>query len=103
MRKDSNSSRGIAMIRCVTRGKQSSITTGHYLNTKTLPIGKNLNEEWLKLAKAITTITITQDGKIEGRHLTVEAQQEHIRKVERIMRDIADGDIAVTLRLEEEN
>lgn len=55
------------------------------------------------MAKAITTITITQDGNLQERHLTVEAQQEHIRKVERIMRDIADGDIAVTLRLEEEN
>lgn len=53
------------------------------------------------MAKAITTITIVQEGPAEPRHLEKEAQEDHIRKVKRIMRDIADGDITVQFRLEE--
>jgi hypothetical protein len=54
------------------------------------------------LGKAITTVTIIQEGEIRAEHLTAEKQQAHIEKVQRIIDNIADGDVSVSFRLEEE-
>lgn len=55
------------------------------------------------MGRAITTITIVQEGHTTELHRTKEYQQDHIRKVENIMHDIADGHITVDFKLEEEN
>lgn len=53
------------------------------------------------MGKAITTVTIIQEGEIKAEHLTLEKQQAHIDHVKNLISDIAAGEVSVAFRLEE--